>query len=130
VIPKTGETFQRWQDGSGKTVTTDKRYQFTMGAAASSCLAVYQGGGTGVRETADIGTGRNPSVSLSPGGALSIRSDQKINEVRIIDLSGREILRADPGTDPATLDLGTFTRGVYCVSVRSGGGLTSILVHR
>ena len=66
TIPNPGEKFQRWQDGTGKSLTTDTLYRFTMGAADASYTAMYQGGTTSIGEKA-----RN--FEIRQAGAVTIR---------------------------------------------------------
>lgn len=44
VKPSSSQKFQGWVDNSGKTVTTAKRYTFTMGDGDISFTAMFQGG--------------------------------------------------------------------------------------
>lgn len=44
VKPGSGQNFQGWVDNTGKTVTTAKRYTFTMGDSDVSFTAMFQGG--------------------------------------------------------------------------------------
>ena len=130
VIPNMGETFQQWQDTGGKSITTQTRYQFTMGSAASSFVAVYKGG-TAISRVETPSAYRSPSVTVSGKGILSIISNEKVLSARITDLSGKSILYYEPNRNCATLDVGSFTHGIYLVSARTAGaGWTTHLVRR
>ena len=132
VMPNSGETFQQWEDASGKSMSTQTSYQFAMGAAAVTSIAAFKGGTTPVSlSQAPLAAQRTPSVTLSVKGMLSIMYDEKIISVRIVDLSGRCISYREPNGNQAILDIGLASHGIYFVSVRTpGAGLTTYLRRR
>jgi lysophospholipase L1-like esterase len=130
VVPNTGETFQQWQDAGGKSITTEKRYQFTMGAAPSSYGASYKGGTAVSRAQAPSAVRSIPSVVVSDNGMISIMSNETILAARITDLLGKNILYGEPNGNRATLDVGSFSQGIYFVLARTAAGSATQLVRR
>ncbi len=131
VVPNSGETFQNWQDASGKSVSTQTTYQFAMEAAATTYGAIFKGGPTGVlREKSLSAIPSIPSVSISGNGIISIMSSEKIISARVTDLLGKNILWCEPNGSRATLHAGSLTHGIYFVSARTNTGSTTQLVRR
>jgi hypothetical protein len=131
VIPNSGETFQNWQDASGKSVSTQTSYQFTMGAAATSYGAIFKGGTTNVSHEKTLSAVHSlPAISISGNGIISIMSSDKIISARVTDLLGKDILRCEPNGAYATLDASSFTHGVYFVSARTTAGSATQLIRR
>jgi lysophospholipase L1-like esterase len=131
VIPNSGETFQNWQDASGKSVSTQTSYQFTMGAAPTSYGAIFKGGTTNVSHEKTLSAVHSlPSISISGNVIISIMSSDKIISARVTDLLGKDILRCEPNGAHATLDASSFTHGIYFVSARTGAGSATQLIRR
>jgi lysophospholipase L1-like esterase len=131
VVPNTGETFQQWRDAGGKSITTEKRYQFTMGAAPSSYSASYKGGTAVSRAQAPSAVRSIPSVVVSDNGMISIMSNETILAARVTDLSGKSLLYCEPNRNQTTLDIGWARHGIYLFSARTAGtGLTTYIVRR
>ena len=130
VIPNSGETFQQWEDASGKSVSAQTSYKFTMGAAAVTYIAAFKGGTTSVSFARAPATLRSPSVTLSDNGLLSITAHERILSARVSDPSGRCILHCEPNGHHASLDIGSFSHGTYIVSALTSEGLTKEIIQR
>jgi hypothetical protein len=130
VMPNSGETFQQWEDASGKSVSAQTSYKFTMGAAAVTYIAAFKGGTTSVSFARAPATLRSPSVTLSDNGLLSITAHERILSARVSDPSGRCILHCEPNGRHAALDIGSFSHGTYIVSALTSEGLTTNKVQR
>jgi lysophospholipase L1-like esterase len=130
VMPNSGETFQQWEDASGKSVSAQTSYKFTMGAAAVTYIAAFKGGTTSVSFARAPATLWSPSVTLSDNGLLSITAHERILSARVSDPSGRCILHCEPNGRHAALDIGSFSHGTYIVSALTSEGLTTNKVQR
>jgi lysophospholipase L1-like esterase len=131
VMPNSGQTFQQWRDADGKSLSTQKLYKFTMGSAACSYTAAFQGGTTSVsRAKTPSVISQSPSMTLSGKGMVSINSNSKILSVHVSDLSGRMLVSRAPNGDYATLYIGPFPHGTFAVSTRTNSGVTTQLVKR
>jgi hypothetical protein len=133
VIPNSGETFQNWQDASGKSVSTQTSYQFTMGAAVTSYGAIFKGGSTAVKQEPSLYVSvahPAPAISISGNGIVSILSDDKIISARVTDLLGRTMAWRQPNNSRATVDISRFSNGIYFVSARTAAGQATCLVQR
>ncbi len=71
----------------------------------------------------------NTSINLYPNPArdrVVIRSEEKIKEVRIIDLSGRTVLQQTAGAVETSLITSGLKEGLYLVNVYTESGITSV----
>jgi lysophospholipase L1-like esterase len=131
VMPSSGQTFQQWLDANGKSLSTQKLYNFTMRATASSYTAAFKDAPTSVLRTETLSVAsQTPSITLSGNGIVSIVSHEKIVRVRIMDISGKSILYCEPKCHHATLAIGLFPHGTYVVWARTNTGVTTHLVKR
>lgn len=131
VMPNTGETFQQWQDASGKSVSTDTMYKFTMAAAPASYAAMFKGGTTAVsRAPMTLAASQPAAAALASNGMLSIMSSDLILETRVADLLGKVLATLEPNDRRATLDMHAFAHGVYFVSVRTTAGNMTRVIQR
>jgi lysophospholipase L1-like esterase len=126
AIPKSGETFQAWKDGSGKTVSPDTSYRFFMGSAPASYMAAFKGGATSVSiaKTPVPVSRQAPVITLSEAGMLAVISPEPILSVNITDISGRELRFFKPGCNRTILDMRSFARGRYFASARTAAAMT------
>ena len=131
VMPNTGETFQQWQDASGKSVSTDTLYKFTMAAAPVSYAAMFKGGTTAVsRAPLSIPLSKPAAVTLASNGMLSITSSDRVLQARVTDLLGKVLATLEPNNVHATLNMHAFAHGVYFVSVSTIAGQMTRVVQR
>jgi lysophospholipase L1-like esterase len=130
VIPNAGQTFLRWQDADGKSLTTQTKYQFTMGAAAVSYYAMYQGGTpviagdqelTGARSTGIV------SFAKTRAGWMAIQSPEPILSIRVTNLAGRTVFLKRPGACHTDLDERDIT-GAQAVTITISSGSCTKLV--
>jgi hypothetical protein len=131
VMPNSGQTFQEWRSDSGKTLSTQKLYAFTMKASACAYGAVFKGG-TGVVRSAEHTSPvqRSPSITLSGNGKVSVISDAEIIGVRITDVSGKCLFSFEPKRRHASFTVGLLPHGTYVVSARTATGITSRPMQR
>lgn len=98
VMPKTGETFEKWVDDKGVAVATTVRHSFTMGENDTAFTAVFKGGSTDVREMSAITRAEpvhQPLTIAVVSGSLMIRSAYPVRQVRIITPGGKIIRRVN-----------------------------------
>ena len=92
--------------------------------SSNSYWKVYVGPSfAGVAETASPA-----SFSIAPNpcaGAFSIRSDQRMDDVEVIDMTGRTLYRSTPFSTSAAVDLPDLVDGCYLVRVGSGKTLNT-----
>ncbi len=131
VMPNSGQTFEQWLDANGKSLSTQELYAFTMGATACSYTAAFKGGTTSVLRTeAPSGASQTPTIALCGNGKVAIVADDKIDFVRITDISGKSMLYCEPGRCRTTLDIGEFPHGMYVIAVQTVAGITTRSVQR
>ncbi len=125
AMPKSGQTFLQWSDASGKSLTADTRYGFTMKDSDCSYKAIFLGGtgiaGEDAAPAADAGcrmiTGPSASVIT-----VSVVSPEKIIRVRVFNPEGRMMATMKPAPPRAVVDLQTLNAGVYFVSIVTSKG--------
>ncbi len=59
-------------------------------------------------------------------GQLTIVADQRITELRVMDMTGRVILEKGPGTERVNLDISHLNSGSYIVRVRLADGMYQV----
>lgn len=91
VIPNSGQTFQRWQDATGKSLTTQTQYQFTMVAGPAAYYAMFAGGSTvGLGPRVFTGDG-SVSMHWAARGRLMVEASESMISVRLTDLAGKTL---------------------------------------
>jgi lysophospholipase L1-like esterase len=130
VVPNSGQTFQRWQDADGKSLTTQTKYPFTMGTAAVSYYAMYQGGTpiiAGNRQPAGARQTGKVSIVENHDRSIAIQTREPLISVRVTDLAGRTVLHKRPGVCRIDLDEREIT-GARAVTVSTSSGSRTGLV--
>ncbi|MBN1127778.1 MAG: hypothetical protein JXA71_02255, partial [Chitinispirillaceae bacterium] len=96
VVPNAGQVFTRWQDAAGKSITAQTQFLNTMGAAAVSFFAMYQGGTAVTGDNPGAGSMQlteNLSFVRAADGSISLQAQEPILLVRMTDLAGRIVFR-------------------------------------
>jgi hypothetical protein len=130
VVPNSGQTFLRWQDADGKSLTIQTKYPFTMGAAAVSYYAMYQGGTPVFADDRKLTSARLPgtvSFVKTRAGSVAIRSPEPMLSVRVTDLAGRTVTLKRPGICHIDIDEREIT-GARAVTVTTSSGSRTKLV--
>jgi len=91
VIPNSGQTFQRWQDATGQSLTTQTQYQFTMGAGPAAYYAMFAGGSTGSLAPRVFAGVRPVSMLLATSGRLTVEAREPMLSLRLTDLAGKTL---------------------------------------
>jgi lysophospholipase L1-like esterase len=126
VMPKSGETFLNWADGTVSDVSSKKLYTFTMPDAPVTMHALFKGGAT-------VATaGKKPSRQHSPEPRLTIQKQANtlllvasapIRSVELFDLGGRSVATIiTPENSTVSLPWHSIGKGVHSVKVLTSAG--------
>ena len=120
VIPKAKSTFLNWSDASNKSVTTDRKYVFTMGNAPVKITAMFKGGVlTNVDEEGTLFSSEAVTAFCFPNPFL-YKTDLKLDglfQYTIFDVDG-QIVETGNGYDKVSIGQ-TLPSGFYFLNVNS-----------
>lgn len=131
VMPNSGQTFLQWSDASGKSLTANTRYTFTMGSSECSFVARFQGG-TQVAErnrTVPPAESADRITIRRSASAVSVASIEEMKSVRIGDPAGRVLAMVKPNSRYTAIDTDAFTPGVYFVVITTVSGNYLRTIH-
>jgi len=89
TVPNSGQIFQKWQDASGTQVSVKTQFRDTLGEAAVSFTALYQGGTATLTRQPGSAHGHLIYVNGHINGHYEIVSGRPIVSVSAIDVTGR-----------------------------------------
>jgi len=76
---------------------------------------------------ADAGTAYCRIYPNPANDALYIESDKKINELRVIDYTGQQVMHNDVNATSAALQIAALSSGIYLVEITSSEGIRSVV---
>jgi lysophospholipase L1-like esterase len=123
AMPKSGQTFEAWSDASGKSLTANSRYSFTMKNSECSYTAKFQGG-TPIAGKEDIVPATNHLGGIIIGPLTSIKtvsiiSTEEMKSLRVYNTAGRIMETKYPNSHCTTIDMHAFNAGAYFVSMQA-----------
>jgi lysophospholipase L1-like esterase len=128
VVPNSGQTFQGWQDARGKTIAAASKFKDTMGAAAITYYAMYQGGTPVLERFTLTRAARTFTFVRGSEGGMTVISKDPILSVHAADLSGRTIPVRLYGACHAVLDE-QYLAGTRAVTVTTSSGSYALSVN-
>jgi lysophospholipase L1-like esterase len=127
VVPNSGQTFQRWQDADGKTITTGLQFLDTVEAAPVSYNAMYSGGTAVAEKVLAKSTMQFVTIRRGNDGMVAVKSRDPILAIRLTDLSGRAVNVPIHDARSVRID-GREISGVRAVTVTTPSGSRTRLV--
>ncbi len=119
ATPAVEHIFLRWEDAAGTELSTDASYTYTMPADDVTLTAVFQSQVSVIEpELAGISLYPNPASEQ-----VTIRSGNTIEQIIIMDISGRIVFAETISQTEARIATTTFHQGIYLVRIHTTEGV-------